>query len=79
MSKLSCKERDLILESEDGYPGWTVIAGLTDLRGTYGLPRVETTWEKNGRCIKDIRHPDEDYLSPDKRPCEHYELENYNE
>lgn len=74
--KLTCEERDAILHANGRYEGWSVASGLTDAYGEFGEPRIETTWVRDGRFIKDVRHPHEGSFSPpDRRPCEHYELE----
>ena len=71
--KLTCAGRDQILHEHGRYEGWVVESSLTDLDGEFGEPRVETTWTKDGRRIKDVRHPDANG-GPDVAPCEHYEL-----
>lgn len=76
LRKLTCEERDTILHQDGHYEGWTVASSLTDAHGTFGDPRIETTWERGGRLIQDVRHPHEgSYSPPDRKPCEHYELE----
>ena len=75
---LSCAERDAILHAGGRYEGWSVHSSLTDISGTYGDPRIETTWERNGRLIRDVRHPDP-HGGPDVEPCEHYEIEEEND
>lgn len=75
--RLTCAERDLILlDSTTGRPAdeWTVHSSLTDLSGEFGEPEIRTTWERDGRLIKDIRHPDANG-GKDVAPCEHYELD----
>ncbi|WP_053387020.1 hypothetical protein [Leucobacter japonicus] len=74
--KLTCDERDAILHADGRYEGWSVAASLTDAYGEFGDPRIETTWERDGRRIKDVRHPHMgSYSPPDRKPCEHTELE----
>lgn len=76
LRKLTCEERDAILHADGRYEGWVVQSSLTDAHGEYGDPRIETTWERNGCRIQDVRHPHEgSYSPPDRRPCEHWELE----
>lgn len=73
--KLSCEERNAILHEDGRYEGWSVAASLTDAHGEFGDPRIETTWERDGRRINDVRHPHRgSYSPPDRSPCEHYEL-----
>lgn len=72
VTKLTCAERDAILYAEGRYEGWSVHSSLTDLSGEFGEPRIETTWEKGGRLINDVRHPGPDGV--DVAPCEHYDL-----
>lgn len=71
--RLTCAERDLILHEEGRYEGWGVYSSLTDMDGEFGDPRIETTWEKGGRYINDVRHPRAGGGN-DVAPCEHYEL-----
>ena len=73
MTKITCDQRDTILLAEGLYVGWSVAESLTDPSGQFGAPRIETTWIKDGRRIKDVRHPSEH--GGDTAPCEHYELE----
>lgn len=70
---LTCQKRNDILGKN--YEGWHVASSLTDMDGYYGEPRIETVWEKDGRFIQDILHPNRDHTQPDVAPCEHYELE----
>lgn len=75
MKVLTCAERDAILHADGHYEGWSVFSSLTDLSGWFGEPRIETTWERGGRRIKDVRHPAQvESGLPDVRPCEHYDL-----
>lgn len=80
MKKLTCAERDAIMLDPDTgriASGWGVASGLTDAYGDYGEPRIMTTWELNGRLIKDVRHPFMgSYSPPDREPCEHWESRN---
>lgn len=71
MPKITCAERDAILHETGQYDGWSVISGLTDLDGEFGEPKVDTTWEKNGRTVRDVRYPGAPG-EPDAAPCEHY-------
>ncbi|PSS42928.1 hypothetical protein C6401_15335 [Arthrobacter woluwensis] len=73
MKRLTCRERDAILHETGHYDGWTVASGLTDMTGEFGDPRIETTWEKDGRRIKDIRYPSVGG-GMDYQECEHYDL-----
>ncbi len=72
--KLTCAEREKILHADGRYAGWSVESGFTDMDGEYGDPRMETTWERGGRRIRDVRHPGRNG-EKDPRPCEHYELD----
>lgn len=76
MKKLTCEERDEILHKDGRYEGWSVYAGCTDVYGEFGEPCISTTWERDGRLIEDVRHPFEgSYSPPDRKPCEHWELD----
>lgn len=75
---LTCAERDAILiDPETGRvtADWSVASGFTDLFGEFGEPRIETTWERDGRQVRDVRHPNRGGAGPDIAPCEHYEME----
>ena len=75
MKVLTCAERDAILHADGRYVGWSVFSSLTDPSGEFGDPRIETTWERDGRRINDVRHPakvESELL--DVKPCEHYDL-----
>lgn len=75
---LSCEERDaILLDPTTGriHPDWGIASSLTDAHGEFGEPRIETTWERDGRRIRDVRHPHQGrYSPPDREPCEHWEL-----
>lgn len=82
VKKLTCEERDAILEVENGRvsDNWSIYASLSDAHGEYGEPLITTTWEREGRLIKDVRHPFEgSYSLPDREPCEHFELDKENQ
>ena len=68
MTMIECVERDRHFDSGSG---WTVESSLTDISGTFGEPRIETTWSRGTERLRDIR-----YLSPDGGEdvanCEHY-------
>lgn len=74
VKKLTCAERDEILHADGRYEGWDVYSSLTDLSGMFGEPRIQTTWERDGRLIEDVRHPDPNG-GADLKPCEHWDLE----
>lgn len=76
MRRLTCSERDEMLHRDGRYEGWRVASGLTDAHGEFGEPRIETTWERDGVSVRDIRHPKlGSYTPPDAKPCEHYTWE----
>ena len=79
MRKLSCEERDeILLDPKTRIPadGWDVASTITDAYREFGDPLISTTWEQDGRQIKDVRHPFEgSYSPPDREPCEHWELD----
>lgn len=75
--KLTCAERDEIL-LDPGTGGvsaeWVVASSCTDTHGVFGAPRIETTWERDGVQVQDVRYPEQDNPGKDARPCEHYEV-----
>lgn len=80
MKKLTCEERDAILHADGRYEGWSVYSGFTDMTGSRGGgdPIMMTTWERDGRLIKDVRHPGIRFEgqppAEDRLPCEHWDL-----
>lgn len=75
MKALTCAERDAILHADGHYEGWSVFSSLTDPSGQFGGFRIETTWERDGRRITDVRNRAEmESGLPDVKPCEHYDL-----
>ena len=75
MKKLECDERDaILLDPNTGRvaESWSIAASLTDLEGEFGEARIETTWERAGVHVQDVRHPAVGG-GPDVKPCEHYQ------
>lgn len=79
MKRLTCAERDSILldpETKRPASSWGIYSSLTDAHGEFGDPLIETTWERDGVRIRDVRHPHEgQYSPPDRKPCEHWKYE----
>jgi hypothetical protein len=63
--KLTCAERDELIGDADE---WGVGAGLTDMDGDFGVPIIDTTWERGVERVRDIRH----WGREDEHPCEHF-------
>lgn len=73
---LTCEERNAIVHENGRYEGWSVHSACTDLDAEYSeFPKMLIVWSKDGRYIKDIRHPNVDTtVRKDRLPCDHYEL-----
>ena len=70
MRKISCQERDEILQEKE----LDVVSSVTDLYSCE--PYIETIWGWGDLWIlKDVRHPGTKRLDVDRLPCEHYLLE----
>lgn len=71
---LTCEERDGLLKPQDGYPGWSVHASLTDISGQFGEPKIITSWinDTTRQVVEDIRRPDPDG-GQDLTPCKHFD------